>query len=137
MRSNETELKLRRFEVSEKQDQIADIEAMIFDFKRLVDDLSHQIKVEEETSRISDVNHHSYPTYAKAARQRRDNLTASVKELEAKLEEARADLNESLGELKKSELVEERSLINHERPGTRHSSLRRENDSHRSSVYGD
>jgi chromosome segregation ATPase len=137
MRSNETELRLRRFEVNEKQDQIADIEAMIFDFKRLVDDLGHQIRVEEETSRISDVNHHSYPTYAKAARQRRDNLNASIEELEAKLVQARADLEESLEELKKSELLEERSLINNERSGTRHGTLAAENGVARPHIYGD
>lgn len=116
MKSNDTLLKLRRFEVNEKQQKIADIEMMIVDFKRMADDLSHQIRVEEESCNVRDVNHYAYPTYAKAARQRRDNLTASIGDLEAKLVEARAELVESHEELKKSELVEERSMIDHERP---------------------
>ena len=119
MRSNETELKLRRFEVNEKQETIADIESMVFDFRRLADDLNHQIQVEEEATRIKDINHFSYSTYAKAARQRRDNLLSSIEELEAKLADARADLSEALEELKKSELVEERSIINHERSASK------------------
>ena len=115
MKSNDTLLKLRRFEVNEKRQKVSEIDTMIGDFKRMADDLTHQIKVEEETCGVRDVNHFSYPTYAKAARQRRDNLLASIAALEAKQEEAKGQLAESLEELKKSELVEERSLIDHDR----------------------
>ena len=115
MKLNDTLLKLRRFEVNEKQQKLVDIETMIADFRRMAEDLNHQIKVEEETSGVRDVNHFAYPTYAKAARQRRDNLHDSIRDLEAKLEEARGELAEAHEELKKSELVEERTLIDHER----------------------
>jgi flagellar protein FliJ len=116
MKSNDTLLKLRRFEVNEKRQKVTEIDVMIGDFKRMADDLSHQIKVEEETCGVRDINHFSYPTYAKAARQRRDNLLASIQALETKQEEARAQLVEAQEELKKSELVEERSIIDHDRP---------------------
>ncbi len=115
MKSNDSLLKLRRFEANEKQHKVTDIETMIADFRRSAEDLAHQIRVEEETSGVRDVNHFSYPTYAKAARQRRENLLASIRDLEAKLEEARAEHAEAMEELKKSELVEERSLIDHDR----------------------
>lgn len=115
MKSNDTLLKLRRFEVNEKHQKVAEIDVMIADFRRMADDLSHQIKVEEESCGVRDINHFSYPTYAKAARQRRDNLLASIAALEAKLEEAKAQLAEAQEELKKSELVEERSVHDHER----------------------
>lgn len=115
MKQNDTLLKLRRFEVNEKQQKVADIEMMIVDFSRMADDLNHQIKVEEESCGVRDINHYAYPTYAKAARKRRENLLSSIAELQAKLEEAKGQLNESLEELKKSELVEERSHIDHDR----------------------
>lgn len=111
MKPSNSSLKLRRFEVNEKREKIADIELMIADFKRMSDDLSHQIQAEEDSSGIKDVGHYAYPTYAKAARQRRDNLAASIADLEAKLEEAKAELDEACEELKKSELVEERAHI--------------------------
>lgn len=117
MRSNDTLLKLRRFEVNEKHQKVIEIETMIADFQRMIDDLSHQIEVEEETSRIRDVNHFSYPPYAKAARKRRDNLRSSIDSLEAKAKDARADLEESQEELRKSEMVEERTHIDHDRSG--------------------
>jgi flagellar export protein FliJ len=115
MKSNDTLLKLRRFEVNEKMQKVAEIDAMIGDFRRMADDLAHQIKVEEESCGVRDVNHFSYPTYAKAASQRRDNLLASIAALQTKQEEARGQLVEAQEELKKSELVEERSHIEHDR----------------------
>ena len=82
MRSNDTLLKLRRFEVNEKQQKVNEIEDMIADFQRSADDLKRQIDIEEETARIHDVNHYAYPPFAKAARQRRDNLMSSIADLE-------------------------------------------------------
>lgn len=119
MRSNETALKLRRFEVNERQQKVIEIETMVADFQRLADDLTKQIEAEEESSRIRDVDHFSYPPYAKAARQRRDNLMSSINDLEARAKDARAELEEAQEELRKSELVEERSLIDHDRGGLR------------------
>lgn len=119
MRSNDTLLKLRRFEVNEKHQKVLEIETMMADFQRMIDDLSHQIEVEEETSRIRDVNHFSYPPYAKAARKRRDNLLSSIDSLEAKAKDARADLAEAQEELRKSEMVEERTHVDHDRGGAK------------------
>jgi flagellar protein FliJ len=113
MKSNNTLLKLRRFEANEKRQKVADIEMMIGDFRRMADDLARQIEAEEEASGIRDPKHYAYPTYAKAAGQRRSNLMASIADLEAKLEEAKGQLTEALEELKKSELVDERSSIDH------------------------
>lgn len=88
---------------------------MIEDFKHLANELMHQIQIEEENSRIKDVTHFSYPPFAKAARERRENLFASIEALEAKLGEARGELAEAHEELRKAEMVQERSLPNHER----------------------
>ena len=74
----------------------------------MVVDLERQIEVEQERAGVSDINHYAYPTFAKAAIQRRDNLKTSIKELEVKLEEARDQLAEAFEELKKIELIEER-----------------------------
>jgi flagellar FliJ protein len=137
MRSNETVLKLRRFEVNEKQQKVAEIEMMIADFRQLVEDLSHQIELEEETSRIRDVNHFSYPTFAKAARQRRDNLLSSIKDLEVRLESAKSDLNDALEELRKCELVEERCLIDHDRSGAKANGRDMAHSADRDHAFGD
>jgi len=108
MKSRETLIRLRRFDVDEHRQKVSDIEAMIDDFKGMAADLERQIEVEQERAGVSDVNHYAYPTFAKAAIQRRDNLTASIKDLETKLEKAREELAEAFEELKKVELMQER-----------------------------
>ncbi len=108
MRSRESLIRLRRFEVDEKRQKVADIEVMIQDFNQMVVDLDRQIEAEQERAGVSDVNHYAYPTFAKAAIQRRDNLRASIEDLEAKLERARDDLAEAFEDLKKVELINER-----------------------------
>jgi flagellar export protein FliJ len=108
MKSRKSLIQLRRFEVDERRQTVADIEAMIGELQQMVIDLERQIEVEQEKAGVSDVNHFAYPTFAKAAIARRDNLKNSCAELEVKLEEARDQLAEAFEELKKVELIEER-----------------------------
>jgi flagellar export protein FliJ len=108
MKSRDALIRLKRFDVEEKRRKVADIESMIADFNHMAVDLDRQIAIEQERAGISDVNHYAYPTFAKAAIQRRNNLTASVADLAAKLAAAKGELDEALEELKKIELLEER-----------------------------
>ena len=108
MKSRDAVIRLKRFEVEEKRRKVADIEAMIGDFNNMAADLDRQIAIEQERAGISDVNHYAYPTFAKAAIQRRNNLAASAADLEARLASARAELDEANEDLKKIELLEER-----------------------------
>jgi flagellar export protein FliJ len=108
MKSRDAVSRLKRFEVEEKQRKVAEIEMMIGDFNQMAHDLDRQIAVEQERSGVSDTNHYAYPTFAKAAIQRRDNLLASAADLEAKLTIARETLAEAFEDLKKIELLEER-----------------------------
>jgi len=108
MKSRDALIRLRRFEVEEKRRKVAEIESMIGDFNHMASDLDRQIAIEQERAGVSDVNHYAYPTFAKAAMQRRDNLATSAANLAAKLAAARGDLDEACQELKKIELLEER-----------------------------
>jgi len=109
MRSRDSMVQLRRFDVDEKKQKVADIEAMIEDFSQMVVDLDRQIEVEQERSGVTDVNHYAYPTFAKAAIQRRDNLRASIDDLGVKLSAAQEDLAEAFEDLKKTDLLNERA----------------------------
>jgi flagellar export protein FliJ len=110
MKSRDAVIRLKRFEVEEKRRKVAEIESMIGEFNHMAVDLDRQIAIEQERAGISDVNHYAYPTFAKAAIQRRNNLTASAADLEARLAAARGELDEACGELKKIELLEERDV---------------------------
>ncbi len=108
MKSRDTLIRLKKFQVDEKRRRVAQIESMIADFQRMSVDLDREIQNEETRAGISDPAHFAYPTYAKAAIQRRENLTRSADELRGQLEEAKAALGEAFEELKKVELLDER-----------------------------
>ena len=112
MKSRDTLLRLKRFQVDEHRRQVAQIEAMIAEFERMSGELDREIRSEQERAGISDPGHFAYPTYAKAAMTRRDNLRRSADELRTQLDDARAQLAEAFEELKKVEILDERD---HER----------------------
>ena len=108
MKSRDSLIRLKRFQVDEKRRQVNQIEMMVAEFTRMVGDLDDQIVSEQNRVGISDVTHFAYPTFAKAAMSRRDNLKASIRDLEEKLERARDEMAEAVEDLKKVELIEER-----------------------------
>ena len=93
----------QRFEYDEKRQQVNDIEMMIADFRRTANDLDQQIKIEQQASGITDVNHFAYPTFARAAITRRDNLRSSISDLEKRLDRARQEALDAFEQLKLSE----------------------------------
>src|SRR5258707_8413671 len=103
MKSRETLIRLKKFQVDEKRRRVAQIEGMIADFQRMSVDLEREIYTEQERAGINDPTHFAYPTYAKAAIQRREKLTPSPHEMRIQLEKARSPLGAALDELKKSE----------------------------------
>ena len=96
MKSRDTVARLRRFQVDETRRRVAQIESMIAEFSKMARELEREIATEEQRAGISDVSHFAYPTYARAARARRDNLHRSAEELTAQLDEARLFLDEAL-----------------------------------------
>ena len=101
-------LRLKHFQVEDKTRQLAQIDMMINEFQRMADDLDAQIKFEEEKAGISDPSHFAYPTFAKAAVQRRDNLMVSIRDLMDKRIGAQEALDEADEELSKTQMKEQR-----------------------------
>ena len=111
MKSRETLIRLKKFQVDEKRRRVTQIEGMIADFQRMSADLEREILTEQERAGINDPAHFAYPTYAKAAIARRENLKRSADELRAQLEDAKMALGEAFDELKKVELLDERDQM--------------------------
>ena len=82
--------------------RVAQIESMIADFSRMAADLDREIATEEQRSGITDPTHFAYPTYARAAVVRRDNLKRSADELKGQLAEARGHFEVAVEELRKT-----------------------------------
>jgi flagellar protein FliJ len=111
MKSRETLIRLKKFQVDEKRRKVMQIEGMIAEFERMANDLEREIKSEQDKANIHDPAHFAYPTYAKAAIQRRENLKHSADELKVQLNDAKDALAEAFEELKKVELLDDRDRI--------------------------
>jgi len=103
MKSRKTLIRLKKFQIDDQCRRVAQIETMISEFERISSDLERDIKIEQDRSGIHDPGHFAYPTYAKAAIQRRDNLKRSAHDLKMQLEGAKAALSEAFEEMKKVE----------------------------------
>ncbi|TWG60632.1 MULTISPECIES: hypothetical protein [unclassified Aminobacter] len=108
MKSRENLVRLKQFQVNEKRKQLAQLDMMIAEFDRMATELELQIASEEKKAGITDENHFAYPTFAKAARQRRDNLRNSQNDLRMQREAANAALEEAEAELARAEMLESR-----------------------------
>ena len=108
MKSRETLLRLKRFQVDEKRRQVTQLETMISEFERMAAELDVQVQAEQNRAGIHDITHFAYPTFAKAALTRRENLLNSANDLKDQLGAARGALAEAFEEMKKIELLDER-----------------------------
>ncbi|KPB00486.1 flagellar export protein FliJ [Ahrensia marina] len=108
MKPRDNMIRLKQFQVTEKHRQVMQLETMINEFERMAGELDHQIQNEEKKSGVTDIDNFAYPTFAKAARVRRDNLFNSIKDLKAQKESAEELLLEAEAELQKAEKLEVR-----------------------------
>jgi flagellar protein FliJ len=108
MKTRGSLIRLKRFAAEEKRRNLSRIELMIREFSKDSAELDREIAAEETRAGISDPKHFAYPTYAKAAAQRRDNLRRSVEDLKLQLEDARAEHADALADLRKAEALDER-----------------------------
>ena len=108
MKSRESQLRLRRFQADDKRRRVVQIETMVAEFLRIAGDLDREIATEEQRSGIVDLAHFAYPTYARAARTRRENLLRSAAELKDQLGDAKDQLEAAQAELAKVQGLEGR-----------------------------
>jgi hypothetical protein len=65
MKSRDSQVRLKLFQVNEKRRQVLQLDMMLADFERMAGELENQIGSEERKSGITDVSHFAYPTSPK------------------------------------------------------------------------
>ena len=103
MKPRDSMVRMRRFQIEERRRQVGQIETMIEEFSRMVGDLDLEIAAEHRRTGIDDEKHFAYSTFARAARQRRNNLQTSIADLQVQLETARQALEAAAAELRREE----------------------------------
>jgi flagellar protein FliJ len=111
MKSRDTLIRLKRFQLEEKRRRVRQLEMMLAEFTRMTAELDREIATEEKRAGITDPRHFAYPTYARAASVRRDNLKSSIAELAVQIEEANAAQEEAQSELLKFEAIDVRDKM--------------------------
>lgn len=99
MKARDSLTRSKRFLLDEARRKAAQIETMVADLGRMSSELDAQIASEERRTGITDTSHFAYSTFALAARQRRDNLDATIRELDEQRQRATEDVAAAEAEL--------------------------------------
>ncbi len=103
MKSRDNAVRLKKFQIEDKRRQVGQIETMIEEFTRMINDLDQEVEAEHRRTGIDDQSHFAYSTFARAAVQRRANLQTSVDDLQSQLTTAMAALDLAEAELARDE----------------------------------
>jgi len=98
MASHQSLVRLKEFQIRQHRRAINQLYIMLADIELLAQNLDQEIRAEEDRTKMHDPKHFAYPTFAKAAIQRRDNLRQSADRLKIQLDSAKNALSEAIEE---------------------------------------
>ena len=110
MRNFASLVKLARFKVEELQKQMGALDEARAHLESRTADLERSVPEEQVAADESREGFMAYGSYAQAVIERKNNLRASMVELDAQTAALRVQLEEAFLELKKFELMEDRRL---------------------------
>lgn len=109
-RSHEPLIRLARFKVEELQKQLADIDRVRQSLLDQVERLEASVPEEQAAATQNKDGFLAYGSYAQAVIKRKQNIRASMDEVDQQADEIRDRLEGAFRELKKYELLEERRV---------------------------
>jgi flagellar FliJ protein len=107
MKRGDALLRLRRFRVDELKRRMATLDGMKLDADRKLSDLEDSVVRERQRSGDSDIGRLAFPSFLRSIESRRENLRATVKEIERERSIAHAELSIAFQELKGLEFAAE------------------------------
>lgn len=109
-RSHEPLIRLARFKVEELQKQLADIDRVRTSLNDQIGRLEASVPEEQAAATDNKDGYIAYGSYAQAVIKRKQNIRASLDEVDQQAEGIRERLEAAFRELKKYELLEERRV---------------------------
>jgi flagellar FliJ protein len=107
MKRGDTLIRLRRFRVDEMKRRMATLDGMKADAERKLTDLEDSVARERQRAGDSDIGRLAFPSFLRSIETRRENLRATLKEIERERVTAQADLNAAFQDLKSLEFATE------------------------------
>lgn len=107
MKRRENQLRLRRFRVDEIQRRMGTLEVIGTDLVRKLADLEDTVARERHRANETDLGRLAFPSFLKAMDSRRENLKATLQEIERERAQSKAEFVAACQELKSVELAAE------------------------------
>jgi flagellar FliJ protein len=107
MKRGDTLIRLRRFRVDEMKRRMATLDGMKADAERKLSDLEDSVARERHRAGDSDIGRLAFPSFLRSIETRRENLRATLKEIERERVTAQTDLNTAFQDLKSLEFATE------------------------------
>ena len=107
MKRGDSLLRLKRFRVEEMKRQMATLDSMKLDAERKLADLEDSVVRERQRSGDSDIGRLAFPSFLRSIEVRRENLRATLKEIQRERAIAQGELNVAFQDLKSLEFAAE------------------------------
>ena len=107
MKRRDNQLRLRRFRVDELQRRLGTLEAIATDLVRKLADLEETVARERQRANDTDLGRLAFPSFLKAMDSRRENLKATLHEIERERAQSKTEFALACQELKSVELAVE------------------------------
>jgi flagellar FliJ protein len=103
MRRRENQVRLRRFRADDLARRMATLEAIEADLARKLRDLEETVARERQRANETDLGRLAFPSFLKAMDSRRDNLKATLREIERERAQTKTEFVAACQELKTAE----------------------------------
>ncbi len=107
MKRGNTMLRLRRFRVDDLKRRLGTLDAMGADVERKLSDLEDAVTRERSRCGDSDIGRLAFPSFLRSIEVRRENLRATLSDIERERAAAQSDLADAFQELKSLEAATE------------------------------
>lgn len=107
MKRGDTLIRLKRFRVDELKRRMATLDAMRADAEKKLADLEESVARERQRANDSDIGRLAFPSFLRSIDVRRENLKATLKELERERTSVQADLTSAFQDMKSLEFATE------------------------------
>ncbi len=105
MKRGDTLMRLKRFRVDDLKRRLATLDGMKADLERKLADLEESVARERQRANDSDIGRLAFPSFLRSIESRRENLRATLKEIERERATVQGDLTAAYQDLKSLELA--------------------------------
>lgn len=110
MNRRDTLVRLKRFRVDDLKRRMATLDGMKADLERKLSDLEDSVARERQRANDSDIGRLAFPSFLRSIDSRRQNLRATLSELERERAQAQGELAGAFQDLKSLELAMEQQV---------------------------